>query len=365
MTSDYIRYSEFIDQLVLNRNTLDELGKVEVLWEYPQAHRVLGFICKSGSFERRKTAFNLDQLDTIGANGVLVNSEPVETDAERVKQIQSLVHCEVWTDTGNRVGKIVDHVFHLKTGVIRQYLLSAGGLQGLAGKVYALYPSQILSWGSRRVLVSAAIVEGLEVYQPGLQDRISKFGEVLREEKSQASQGLQSLVSRAKTKAQILAEQAKEQAQVLSTELLESAEQARERVRDLRDELREEFLESDYRNAPRSRGYDDRDVRNRYREDLDYEDRGYDDQRYRDDRYRYDDDFDFDFDQPWEEEAPPRRRNSETDWDQQPIPPRPKLNLEPHPQSRSTQPSPPQSSPQSEHPPKPDRDFDPWDDDWE
>jgi uncharacterized protein YrrD len=322
MTSEYIRRSELVDQLVLNRSSLEELGKVEVLWEYPQAHRVLGFICKSGSFDRTRAAFNLDQLDTIGSNGVLVNSDPVETDAERVRQIQSLVHCEVWTDTGNRVGKIVDHVFDLKNGVIRQYLLSSGGFGGFAGNIYALYPSQILSWGSRRVLVSAAIVEGLEVYQPGLQDRVSKLRDTLREERGQASQSLQSLASRAKRKAQVLAEQAREQAQILGTELLESAEQVKERVRDLGDEL----LEGDYRDDYRRR-----------------DDRG-DNDRYDD---RYDDDFDFD---DWEEAPPPRRP---------PEPPRQKLNLEPKqpPRTQEARSNPRRSSG--------DRDFDPWEDDWE
>jgi uncharacterized protein YrrD len=322
MTSEYIRRSELVDQLVLNRSSLEELGKVEVLWEYPQAHRVLGFICKSGSFDRTKTAFNLDQLDTIGSNGVLVNSDPVETDAERVRQIQSLVHCEVWTDTGNRVGKIVDHVFNLKNGVVRQYLLSSGGLGGFAGNIYALYPSQILSWGSRRVLVSAAIVEDLEVYQPGLQDRVSKLRNTLREERGQASQSLQSLASRAKRKAQVLAEQAREQAQILGTELLESAEQVKERVRDLGDEL----LEGDYREDERRR--DERGVYDRY-----------------DDR----DNNDFDFDD-WEE-APPPRRPSE--------PPRQKLNLEPKQPPRTQE---PRANPRRS---SSDRDFDPWEDDWE
>jgi uncharacterized protein YrrD len=349
MTAEYIRHSEIIDQLVLNRSTLDELGKVEVLWEYPQAHRVLGFICKSGSFDRHKTAFNLDQLDTIGSNGIMVSTDPVETDAERVRQIQSLVHCEIWTDTGNRVGKIVDHVFHLKTGVVRQYLLTTGGIQGLAGKIYALYPSQILSAGTKRVLVSAAIVNDLEVYQPGLQARIAKFSDVLREEKSQASQGLQSLMSRAKTKAQVLAEQAREQAQTLSAELLESAEQVKGRVRDLSEELRDESRYDDARYDPRSR-YVNRNRHAASRSDNDF-------------------DNEFDFDQPWEDAAPARRGPSDDDrpqptarppesWQRQPIPPRSPLNLDP--------PSPRRSTPQSPSPPPSasSPDPDPWDDEW-
>jgi uncharacterized protein YrrD len=283
----YIRSSQLIDQLVLNRNTLDELGKVEVLWEYPQAHRVLGFICKSGRFDQRKTAFNLDQLETIGTSGALVTSDPVETDVDRVKQIQSLVGSEVWTDTGNRVGKIIDHVFHLKTGSIRQYLITAGGLAGLAGKTYALYPSQILSWGSRRVLVSAAIVEGLEVYKPGLQDRVLKFGEGLRDDQS-----LQSLMDRAKNKV----DRAKTKAQIL-------AEQAKERVRDLSEEFREEFREEPNRDRDQDR--------------------------------------DFDFEEPWEEEILPPK---------QPLPPRPKLNLEPKPPKPSNSPNPSTTPPRDRDP---------------
>ncbi len=354
MTAEYIRHSEIIDQLVLNRSTLDELGKVEVLWEYPQAHRVLGFICKSGSFDRHKAAFNLDQLDTIGSNGVMVSSDPVETDAERVRQIQSLVHCEIWTDTGNRVGKIVDHVFHLKTGIVRQYLLTTGGFQGLAGKIYALYPSQILSWGSKRVLVSAAIVNDLEVYQPGFQDRIGKLSDRLREEKSQASQGLQSLMSRAKTKAQILAEQAREQAQTLSADLIESAEQVKVRVRDLSEELRDEARYDDTRQRDRYRHTDHNYPRGRSAQNFDA---AFDD----------DDDDAFDFDQPWETATPSRRgpatgdrptpdrppsdANPPESWQRQPIPPRPPLNLDPRSTNRNHPPSGPAA--------------DPWDDDWE
>jgi uncharacterized protein YrrD len=311
MASDSVRYSDLVNQIVLKRSTMAELGKVEVLWEYPQAHRVFGFICKSGSFDRTKTAFNLDQLETIGDNGIFVSSDPVETDVDRVRQIESLIGSEVWTDTGNRLGRINDHIFDLKTGAIKVYLFSPGGLKRLAGPVYALYPTQVLGWGSRRVVVSAGIANQLEVYEPGVQDRLSRFAEVLNTETTQVGQGLleraKAKAKRASTKAQILAEQARDRAQELSTELLESAEYARGQARNLRDE----FLEDDSR-----------------------------DDRYRADRERRNppaDDFDFD---DWEDEPPPRDGH------------RSPLNLEPK--------APPQSRPAV---PEPDQN--PWDDDWE
>jgi uncharacterized protein YrrD len=321
MTSEAVRYSDLINQIVLQRRTMAELGRVEVLWEYPQAHRVFGFICKSGPFDRVKTAFNLDQLDTIGDNGIFVNSDPVETDADRVKQIESLIGSEVWTDMGNRLGRINDHLFDIKTGAIKLYLFSPGGLKRLAGPVYALYPTQVLGWGNRRVVVSAGIADQLEVYEPGVQDRISRFAEVFNAESTQVGQGLleraKAKAKRASSKAQILAEQARDRAQELSAELLESAEYARGQARNLRDE----FLEEDF--ADRRDGGRDR----------------FDDQRNGANERDADDDFDFD------------------DWEDTP-PPRPPLNLEP---KRPASPPPPYAT----RPPRPPADADPWDDDWE
>ena len=174
MSEEFIRQSQLIDKIVLDRATMDECGRIEVMWCYPKVHRVLGFICKSGSFDRTKMAFNLDQLDKIGENGVLVTSAPVETDRDRVQQLESLIGCEVWTDEGKRVGRISDYVFQLKSGNIRHYLLASSGLQGLTGKLYSLYPSQILGYGRGRVMVSGGIVPGMELYQVGMDQKLEQ-----------------------------------------------------------------------------------------------------------------------------------------------------------------------------------------------
>ena len=172
MAEEFVRQSQLLDQLVLDRATMDECGRIEVMWCYPKVHRVLGFICKSGRFDRTKLAFNLDQIDKVGENGVLVNSDPVETDRDRVQQLETLIGCEVWSDEGTKVGRISDYVFQLASGNIRYYLLSSNGLQGLTGKLYALYPNQILGYGRGRVMVSAGIVPGLELIQVGLDQKL-------------------------------------------------------------------------------------------------------------------------------------------------------------------------------------------------
>jgi len=49
-------------------------------------HQVLGFICKSGLLGTKKTAFNLEQIKTLGANSIL-DAKPVETDSEKFESL--------------------------------------------------------------------------------------------------------------------------------------------------------------------------------------------------------------------------------------------------------------------------------------
>jgi uncharacterized protein YrrD len=216
---DVIKHSDLLNQVVLERRSMQELGQVEVLWTYPQMHRVLGFICKSGWLGSKKTAFNLDQLDTIGTNGILVNSKPVETDAEKVRQIESPVGCDVWTDDGEKAGKIVDYLFDIETGDIEYYLFTSSGLGGITGRVYLLPSNYILSFGNRRVLVPAGAARSFAVYREGIQEKFSKVTELFKEEKTHLTQDVRSLLEQAKEKARSVAEQAKEKARSVAEQV--------------------------------------------------------------------------------------------------------------------------------------------------
>jgi uncharacterized protein YrrD len=328
---EYLRQSDLLEQLVLDRTTMETFGRVEVIWEYPKVHKVLGFICKPSRFDRRKLAFNFDQVQSVGSNGILVSAAPMETDGDRVSKLESLVNCEVWTDEGNRLGRITDYMFHTSSGAIRYYLVSRLGIKGFPSTLYALYPSQILNVGRNRVLVSEGIANGLEVIQVGLQTKlvqeVSQVREVLQDENGQLSQGFQSLVRRAANKAQRVADRAQD-----------LTEKARDRVQALGDEL----LESDFNRTSR-RGYDDYD-------------RGSD--RDADRRYAKDD---FDFDEPWEDDnwAEPTQEKPRHGANHQPE--RPRFDPQPKQPQGSPPPRPPQAPPR-ETPRKPRQD-DPWDDD--
>lgn len=234
-----VKQSDLLNQLVLDRSTMEELGRVEVLWTYPAAHRVFGFICKSGFLGKHKTAFKLPQIHTLGASSILVHSQPEATDSEKVQQLESLLHCEVWSDTGNKIGRITDYLFSLQTGEISHYLFSSSGWGGITGTIYQLPPNYILSVGSKRVLVPEAAARSFAVYREGIPQKLNKAREVLKEDYSQVAQELRSFVRQAQTvaeqvkaQAQTVAEQAQAQAQA-------AAEQAKEKAQSRAEQLRE------------------------------------------------------------------------------------------------------------------------------
>lgn len=239
---EVVKQSDLLNQFVLDRRSMQELGQIEVLWMYPKIHRVLGFICKSGLLGRKKTAFNWDQLETIGANGVLVNSKPVDTDIDKVRQLESLIGYEVWTDAGTKAGKVTDYLFNLETGVIEHYLFMSSGI---TGSTYLLPPNYILSLGNRRVLVSEAAVRSFSTYREGIQEKFSKAADFLKEEQSQVTQEVRSLFQQAKEKAQLLNEQLKERAEILAEQARETGQVIVEQVRERTHEVAEIWNDSE------------------------------------------------------------------------------------------------------------------------
>jgi uncharacterized protein YrrD len=220
-----IKQSDLLNQVVLDRASMREVGHIEVLWTYPKAHRVFGFICQSGWLGSRKTAFNLDQLEAIGSDGIITNSPPVETDAEKVRQLESLVNYEVWTDAGDRVGKISDYTFDLQSGEIQHYLYVSSGWGGIGGSIYMLPPNYILRLGNRRAVVPEGAVESFAIYRAGIQEQFSKAKDLLREEKTQVSEEMRSLVQQAREKARSLTEQAREKARLVADQVREQTSQ--------------------------------------------------------------------------------------------------------------------------------------------
>jgi uncharacterized protein YrrD/polyhydroxyalkanoate synthesis regulator phasin len=252
-----LRQSELVGRRVLLRDTLQELGQVELVWMHPPVHRVFGFICASGFFGAKKSAFNLPQIHALGEDGLVVNSNPVQTDARKVRQIESLLGYELWSDAGDKVGHVIDYVFDTETGAIQFYLLTSHPLGALTDGIYQLPPRQMLSYGDRRIRIRDRAVQSLQLYQPGLKQKLAHVGESVLEEageewrslteqalnlREQAREQWHALTQQAKEKAVPLSEQAKERAQSLTQRAKLQGQEWMERLREQTQILREQFL---------------------------------------------------------------------------------------------------------------------------
>ncbi|MEL6223295.1 MAG: hypothetical protein AAFR31_11710 [Cyanobacteria bacterium J06627_8] len=177
-----IKQSDVLNQLVFDATTMEEVGRIDVLWMYPQINRVLGFVCKSGFLGSKKAAFKLPQLKSIGDDSILVTGEGEPTVAAKVKQLESLVQSEVWTDDGEKIGSIIDCLFNYRSGVIVRYLMIPGRLASITNGVYFLPPKAIQSFGQNRVLISAEAAKSLKPYRKGWKYKLAELRDTVKED---------------------------------------------------------------------------------------------------------------------------------------------------------------------------------------
>ncbi|WP_088892808.1 PRC-barrel domain-containing protein [Leptolyngbya ohadii] len=233
-TPEFVRQSNFLNQEIIDRTTTEELGRVEVLWIYVPKHRVLGFVGKAGLLGNKKFAFKLDQVRAVGES-IVTQGSPEETTPDRVKRLESLMNHEVWTDDGERLGKITDCVFNLKTGEITHYLFVSSDISGILGSIYQVSPRWISSIGERRVLLSGTAT--IEPYRESLPQKITKTAENLKEE---AVQEWRSITHKATEQIQQLRSQMKERTQEVSERLREESERLREEAQVLAERAKEQ-----------------------------------------------------------------------------------------------------------------------------
>ncbi len=162
-----LKRSELLDRLVLDRQTAEKVGHISQLLLNKQAQKVIGIICKSGVFGKHKHILSWEQIEAIGKDSVLVHV-PQTPLIEIPDSIEPPVNTEVWTNAGNKAGKLLEFFFNPNTGSVVSYLFSASGLQGLMDGVYLLPPGAISSVGTQRVIVLEAAVQNPQKYTEGL-----------------------------------------------------------------------------------------------------------------------------------------------------------------------------------------------------
>ncbi|MGB3692567.1 MAG: PRC-barrel domain-containing protein [Spirulinaceae cyanobacterium] len=188
------KHSELLNRLVLNRRTTDKIGNVEKIWLDPQAHRVLGLVCKSGLLGIHKDLVAWQQVEKIGEDGIIVNLPTEEKSNEKPEKDEILIGHEIWTDEGTKVGNLVDYLFIPETGEVIGYLFASSGWRGVVEGVYMLTPVAISSVGDRRVIVLATALENPRLYQEGVNHRIEDIKDYFQEDLAQTKQDLRTAI---------------------------------------------------------------------------------------------------------------------------------------------------------------------------
>lgn len=180
-----IKRSDLIGRLVLDRQTVEQLGHIEEIAVDLKSNQVLGFTTKSGILPvgGKKRAFSWQQIDTIGVDAVLVNKSADEDEFLLPENADCSMGHEVWTDAGKKVGVLVDYLIKNDTGKVTNYLFKTdGGLRGILKGVYIMPASAMTSAGSKRVIVSESMVENPPQYTEGLDQKIIQAAEFLQED---------------------------------------------------------------------------------------------------------------------------------------------------------------------------------------
>ena len=231
-TPEVIKYSKLLKRLVLDRETVENQGSIEELCLDIQSHKVIGFICRYGFFSRQKQYFTWEQVETIGVDATLVNGRSQPDNLENNNNIVNIIGNEVWTDTGEKVGFILEYILNIQTGTVVNYLFKSNGWPGALDSIYLLKPEAISSVGNKRVIVVNNYLVNPQYYYGGVVQKLSLLKKFLQTDLAQTKDHLNIARNQAKKlaigfqkKAEVVQKQAQEKAQIVT-------EQAKQKVED-------------------------------------------------------------------------------------------------------------------------------------
>jgi uncharacterized protein YrrD len=244
-----IQCSQLLNRRVIDRGTAEEVGRIDELWLNSKSHHVVGFSCKSGGILGlgvKKHSFSWEQIYSIGAdsNSILVHINSEVEEPEKSPEISPpIIGHEVLTDGGNTAGELRDYIIATQTGAVVGYLYKSSGWRGAVEGTYLLSPEDIASMGSKRIIAIDKAVQEPQPYTDGMNRKLNKVGELLKEDYSKTMgdlrgliKGAQNISEQAKSKVQEVAEQAREGTVSL-------AEQAREKAQEVADQTRDRVSE--------------------------------------------------------------------------------------------------------------------------
>ncbi len=187
---DLIKQSQLIGKLVLDRQTMEEIGKVDRVWLNPHTHKIIGFTSKSGLLGMKKRSFAWQQIYSLG-NNILVNNIADEDAWQKPDNSEQILDWELLTEDGNKAGKIEDYLIEPTTGEVISYLFLAIDRGNILTRRFLLSPEGITNIGNNRVLARTIAVETSEPYTEGLNLLLTQARDFIIEDKANTVQHLE------------------------------------------------------------------------------------------------------------------------------------------------------------------------------
>jgi sporulation protein YlmC with PRC-barrel domain len=175
MTSAEIRQrSDLLGTLVVTRDTGKKLGVVSQLWVDVDQQEVMALSLRPNLFYGTPQPMMLSSIRQIG-DVILVDTEDVVEDIDVEASYNSLINCEVITETGELLGKVRGFKFDVDTGKLSTLTIASIGIPLIPDQVVSTYElpvTEIVSSGPDRLIVFEGAEERLIQITVGVLERV-------------------------------------------------------------------------------------------------------------------------------------------------------------------------------------------------
>jgi sporulation protein YlmC with PRC-barrel domain len=154
MSVEYRQRADLLGTQVITRNTGKRLGVVSQIWVDVDSQEIVAFSMKPNLLYGMAQEMLLSSVSQIG-DVILVETEDAVEDID-TDRYNSLVNCEVITESGDVLGKVRGFKFDVATGKLASLMIASLGYPLIPDRVISTYElgiEEIVSSGPDRLIV--------------------------------------------------------------------------------------------------------------------------------------------------------------------------------------------------------------------
>jgi sporulation protein YlmC with PRC-barrel domain len=173
MTAEYRQRADILGTQVISRSNGRRLGVVSQLWVDVDNQELVAFSLRPSLFYGTAQEMMLKSVRQIGDVILVDNDDAIEdVDTDRYN---SLINCEVITETGEALGKVRGFKFDVNTGKLAALTIATLGYPLIPDRVLSTYElpiEEIVSSGPDRLIVYEGSEERLSQLTVGLLEQV-------------------------------------------------------------------------------------------------------------------------------------------------------------------------------------------------